>query len=62
MMQTVVEPLERYGVETLFVMVINAHPLMLLSLPQFYDGVMMYQNEVILGNGVATLPPDPEYR
>ncbi|XP_056125463.1 zona pellucida protein AX 1 [Rhinichthys klamathensis goyatoka] len=39
---------------------------------KFYDGVMMYQNEIILGNGppvyqqgksgVTTLPPDPEYR
>jgi len=42
---------------------------MLLSLPQFYDGVMMYQNEIVLGNGPpvyqkgkAALPLDPEYR
>lgn len=41
-----------------------------VSFHQFYDGVMMYQNEITLGDapvyqqpkkGVPT-PPDPEYR
>lgn len=71
--QTVVEPLERYGGGfVLVVLVLNSHHLMLSSLPQFYDGVVMYQNDITLGNGlqvyqqnkkeVPASPPDPEYR
>lgn len=70
--QTVVEPLERYEGNVLVVLVLNAHHLMLSSLPQFYDGVVTYQNEITLGNGlpvyqpskkgVPTSRPDPEYR
>lgn len=72
LMQTVVEPLERYGGDILVAIVLNVPPLMLPSLPQFYDGVLMYQNEITLGNGlpvyqqgrkgVPSSPPDPEYR
>lgn len=55
----------------LVALVLNMHPLMLPSLPQFYDGILMYQNEITLGNGLPvyqqgkkepTSPPDPEYR
>lgn len=55
----------------LVVLVLNSHH-MLSSLPQFYNGVVMYQNDITLGNGlhvyqqnkneVPASPPDPEYR
>lgn len=69
--QTVVEPLERYGGGFVCCTCIELYHLMLLSLPQFYDGVVMYENDITLGNGlqvyqqnekVPASPPDPEYR
>jgi len=58
--------------DVLVVLVLNAYHLRLLSLPQFYDGVVTYQNEITLGTGlpvyqpskkgVPTSHPDPEYR